>query len=389
MQQDVVSPLVSSVSAPPIAEAAGWVKDRRNNRRLLNLSQAVPSYPPPTELQDEVARQARLPESSLYTDIRGTPELRQALALHMAEDYRGRISTEDVTIAAGCNQAFCLAVMAMAERGDNVIMPSPYYFNHQMWLQMQGVDLRLMPAFGSEPFPNAADAEALVDARTRAIVLCSPNNPTGATYPPQVFASFFELARSRGLWLVIDETYKDFRSNPSPPHNLFADPRWPDTLVQLYSFSKVFAMTGYRVGSLIAGRRLQAEAEKVMDCMAICAPAISQAAALFGLQSLSTWKGEKTKLMAGRREALLAAFRTPGLTYRLASSGAYFAYVEHPFAGTASREVAQRLAQQNDVLCLPGSMFGPDQERYLRFAFANVEAEDMAVLAERLLESQG
>jgi len=188
--------------------------------------------------------------------------------------------------------------------------------------------------------------------------------------------------------LIIDETYKDFRSSPEPLHGIFTKPDWPDTFVQLYSFSKVFAMTGYRAGSIIAGSKILGEAEKILDCMAICAPQISQRAALFGLTNLDDWKREKLRLMEGRREALLAAFTNPGLSFRLISSGAYFAYVMHPFAKATAKSVAMRLAGEHDVLCLPGSMFGPGQDSYLRFAFANSPAEDMPLLVERLIESQ-
>ena len=122
--------------------------------------------------------------------------------------------------------------------------------------------------------------------------------------------------------------------------------------------------------------------------MAICAPHISQRAAVFGLANLGEWKREKQRLMTERREALLGAFNHPKLSYRLISSGAYFAYVKHPFSNETAKSVAMRLAGEHDVLCLPGSMFGPEQESYLRFAFANSPAEDMALLAERLIESQ-
>jgi aspartate/methionine/tyrosine aminotransferase len=131
------------------------------------------------------------------------------------------------------------------------------------------------------------------------------------------------------------------------------------------------------------------EAEKILDCMAICAPHISQRAALFGLEHLDGWKREKQKLMATRREALHAAFTHPKLKYTLVSSGAYFAYVKHPFEHEAAKSVAMRLAGEHDVLCLPGSMFGPDQANFLRFAFANSPAEKMPALVERLIESQG
>ncbi|HJZ11165.1 MAG TPA: aminotransferase class I/II-fold pyridoxal phosphate-dependent enzyme, partial [Acidobacteriota bacterium] len=121
---------------------------------------------------------------------------------------------------------------------------------------------------------------------------------------------------------------------------------------------------------------------------AICAPQISQRAALFGLANLDDWRRQKQRLMEERREALLAAFNHPKLSYGLISSGAYFAYVKHPFGSATAKSVAMRLAGEHDVLCLPGSMFGPDQESYLRFAFANSPAEDMPLLVERLIENQ-
>jgi aspartate/methionine/tyrosine aminotransferase len=384
-----VSSRITSVEAPPIAEAMTWVKPGERNRELLNLCQAVPSYPPAEILQDEIARLARDPAASLYTDISGIAELREALAQHMAHDYRGAVGAKNVSIVSGCNQAFSATIMALAKAGDNVVLPSPYYFNHQMWLDMVGIEKRLIPAFAEgRPYPWPMDAAAVIDGQTRAIILCSPNNPTGAIYPPEVIEEFYELARARGIALIIDETYKDFRTSSQPLHGLFAKSGWQENFIQLYSFSKVFALTGYRVGSIIAGSQVLTEAEKILDCMTICAPHISQRAALFGLKHLDDWKREKRMLMDDRRAALLLAFNNPALKFKLVSSGAYFAYVKHPFEGETAKSVAMRLAGDHDVLCLPGSMFGPDQANFLRFAFANSPAEKMTALVERLIESQ-
>ena len=132
---------VGAVEAPPIAEAMSWISPSARNRALINLCQAVPSYPPAEALQDELARLVRLPETSLYTDIHGIAPLREALAAHMAADYAGEVKASDTLITAGCNQAFCAAISAMAGPGDNVILPAPWYFNHQMWLAMQGLSL--------------------------------------------------------------------------------------------------------------------------------------------------------------------------------------------------------------------------------------------------------
>ncbi|MDE2446160.1 MAG: aminotransferase [Alphaproteobacteria bacterium] len=383
-----VSPLVQNVEFPPIAEAMSWVKDRASTRELLNMCQAVPSYPPAEILQAEIARLAQQPDMGSYTDIFGMMHLREAFAVHMSADYAGTITADAVAITTGCNQAFAAAIMALAKAGDNVIIPAPFYFNHQMWLSMMGIEIRVLDAFAEKGAPSPADAKTLIDARTRAIVLCSPNNPTGAIYPPSVLHSFYDVAQAAGIALVLDETYKDFRQDITPPHALFTKPNWQKTLVQLYSFSKIYALAGYRLGAMIAGPAMLHEVAKILDCMTICPPHITQRAVLFGLTALDQWKTGKKVLMRGRLDALRTAFNTSGLRYQLMSSGAYFAYVKHPFGEEASKSVAMRLAQKHDVLCLPGNMFGPGQEQFLRFAFANVGEEKMPVLAARLLESQ-
>lgn len=385
-----VNPAVHRIEAPPIMEAQTWIRPGLRNRTLLNLCQAVPSWPASPDLDREVARLSAVPGISLYTDIFGVPELRSAIASHMSADYRGTVAADEVCVTSGCNQAFAAAIMSIARAGDNVVIPIPYFFNHTMWLGMLGVEARYIPAIGDgHTAPRPEDAAPLIDANTRAIILCTPNNPTGSIYPPDVIDAFFELAKAKGIALVIDETYKDFRADRAPAHSIFAREGWQDTFIHLYSFSKVFSMTGYRVGSMIAGTRVLAETEKILDCMAICAPHISQRAALFGLTDLDTWKHEKIALMHGRLAALQRAFTRPGLRYELVSSGALFAYVKHPFPAETAKQVAQRLAGEHDVLCLPGSMFGAGQDSYLRIAFANAEASDMETLVDRLVESQG
>ncbi|WP_374329650.1 aminotransferase [Aestuariivirga sp.] len=380
-----VNPAINRIEAPPIMEAQTWVRPGLRNRKLLNLCQAVPSWSCAEELNDEVARLAHAPGISLYTDIFGIAELRSAIAEHLSADYRGKVAAENVCVTAGCNQAFAAAIMAIARAGDNVIVPVPYFFNHTMWLGMLGIEARYIAGIGQ---PDPAEAAKLIDDRTRAIVLCSPNNPTGSIFTPETIKALFDVARARGIALVIDETYKDFRDGEVPAHPLFATDGWEDGFIHLYSFSKAFAMTGYRVGSITASTRVLAEIEKIMDCMAICTSHISQRAALFALSELDGWKRAKIAMMHGRLSALRQAFGRKGLAYRLISSGALFAYVEHPFAAETAKQVAMRLAGEHDLLCLPGSMFGPGQERYLRIAFANAEASDMEMLVDRLMESQ-
>lgn len=387
-----VNPLLSAVAVPPIAEAASWIKGRTfpPDRPLIDLCQAVPGYPPAESLTSHLAARIAEPAMARYTDILGMPALRQALAEEAGAFYGAAIAPEQVAITAGCNQAYCLALMALAGPGDEVILPLPYYFNHQMWLDMLGIRARHLafrPDRGGVPEPG--EAAALIGPRTRAIVLVTPNNPTGAIYPASVIADFHRLAREHRLALVLDETYRDFLPAPGAPHRLFEEPAWAETLVHLYSFSKVFSLTGYRVGAAICGAGLAAEIAKAMDCISICAPRLGQEAALYGIGALAAWREEKRVLMRERLSALRQAMRRNDTGYELVSAGAYFAYMRHPFAGESATAVAQRLAAEQNLLVLPGSMFGPAQEGFVRCAFANVEAALMPEVARRLAASSG
>ena len=205
--------------------------------------------------------------------------------------------------------------------------------------------------------PDPAAARARLTPRTRAIVLVTPNNPTGAEYPPELIAEFAAIARTHGAALVLDETYRDFATSDARPHDLFTDPDWRDHPVQLYSFSKSFHLTGHRTGTLVASAPRLAEAEKVLDTMTICAPQLGQKAALWGLRNLADWvAAERAEILRRRDAARTALSALPG--WRILGCGAYFAYVEHPHP-LPSNELAPLLVRDLSLLMLPGTMFAP------------------------------
>ena len=386
------NPLVGAVGGPPIAKAQQWIRGRSfpADRALLDLAQAVPSYAPAEALTRHVAKVAVEPGTSLYSEILGTGDLRAAFALHLSADYEASVRAGNVAITSGCNQAFCVAVTALAARGDEVIVPVPYYFNHVMWMQMQGIEPVFLAFDAAHPARLSVESiRALITPRTRAMVLVSPCNPTGAEFASADIEAVHDLLAGTGITLIIDETYKDFRSHAGPPHGLMAAGAHTRAgLVQLFSFSKAYSMTGYRVGAIVCHGKLLSEVEKILDCIAICPPRISQLAATFALEHLDEWRAAKALLMRERVQALRDAFAQSNLGYRLMSSGAYFAYLRHPFHGRAAIDVARRLAERENLLCLPGSFFGPDQEDYLRLAFANLDSERFQEMVVRLRASE-
>ena len=380
------NPHVLDCAAAPIAEAWSWVINP-DSENLIDMCQAVPAHLPPQALRDYLGGAIKAGEGATYTDIRGIPALREALAGNISERYQGSVNEDDILITAGCNQAFCSVIDSLCKAGDEVIVPLPCYFNHQMWLTTRGVVPRYLSFNAQTAMPDPAQARSLINETTRAIVLVTPNNPSGAIYSPECIERFFELAGEHGIALIVDETYRDFIDIKQLPHRLFAGSGWRDNLVHLYSFSKVFSLTGFRTGAVVAGPALLEQLKKIQDCTAICAPHAGQLAAVYGLQNLHSWKLEKSTELAQRAIAIRQAFEHPDLRYRLISAGAYFAYIEHPFDAPA-RDVVKRLIEEQEIVCLPGSYFGQDQEQFIRFAYANVHERHFDDLIARLIASQ-
>ncbi|MDO5705911.1 MAG: aminotransferase [Paracoccus sp. (in: a-proteobacteria)] len=383
---------VASTFSPPVMEARRWLAGVHfpPDRPLMNVSQAAPALPPPDDLRRAMA-QASLNDDAahLYGPVLGNDDLRQALAEDWTAFYRAPVDAANIAITQGCNQAFCAAIATLAGPGDEIILPVPWYFNHKMWLDISGIRAVPLPC-DKTMLPRPDLARALIGDRTRAIVLVTPNNPTGAEYPAGLIRAFYDLAREHGLALILDETYRDFHSLASvrgePPHDLLTLPGWDETLIQLYSFSKSYRLTGHRTGAIIAAPDRMVQVEKWLDTVAICAGQMGQVGAVYGLRHLGDWlAGERDEILRRRLACIHHLDRLPGWT--LKSCGAYFAWIEHPFK-TSSADLAPLLVREAGVLSLPGTMFMPgddaDGERHFRIAYANIDCDGIAALADRL-----
>ncbi|HUF85900.1 MAG TPA: aminotransferase [Thermohalobaculum sp.] len=388
-----LNPNLARALGAPIMEVQGWVRETRfpPDRPLINLSQAAPVEPPPEPLRRAIA-EAALGDAGahLYGPVLGDTALREEIAARWSVAYGAPVDAAEVGITAGCNQAFCVAVATLCAPGDAVMIPVPWYFNHHMWLDMSGVGAVPVPC-DDAMLPDLEAARAAMTPAVKAIVLVTPNNPTGAEYPPALMEGFYALAREHGAALVVDETYRDFHSAPGAPHGLFRQPDWREGLIHLYSFSKVFRLTGHRVGAMIAGTDRLAEAEKFLDTVTICPPRLGQIAALWGLRNLGNWVAAEREEILARRCAVIGEFAARLPDWRLRGAGAYFAWVEPPFDMPAAR-LARLLLERQSLLVLPGSMFAPPAPagrdrgagRQLRIAFANADVARLAETARRL-----
>ncbi|CAG0959782.1 aminotransferase [Geobacter sp.] len=373
-----ISDQIRSVHFPPITEVRGWLASRQPDptRPLIDLCQAVPDYAPARQLTDYLAACLDDPAMAKYSPDEGLLEVREAVCGRYGRVYGAAPTPEGLCLTIGASQAFWLAMVTLCRAGDEVIVPLPAYFDHPMALEMLGIRPVWLP-FDTERggVVDPAAVERLITPRTRAILLVTPSNPTGVVTPPDVIHELYSLARRRGIALVLDETYADFIPGDTPPHDLFADPHWGDHFVQIMSFGKTYALTGYRAGCLVASDAFIHHALKAQDTMAVCQPRITQHAVMYGARHLDDWVAENRLMMERRHDLFRSAFTRPGNPFSLAASGTFFAWVRHPFPGRTGREVARRLAVEAGVICLPGEVFGPGLEPYLRIAFGNIREE--------------
>jgi aspartate/methionine/tyrosine aminotransferase len=383
---NAINPRVADVGSPPIPEAQAWTARYDGSRGpLIDLSQAVPGTAPHPDFLARLADAAGSASGAKYGPILGDAALRESYAAEVSRIYDGRVEPGDIAVTAGCNLAFFATMMLLAKAGDAVLLPVPWYFNHQMSLEMLGIEPRPLPCLAEAGFvPQVADAEPLIDQRVRALVLVTPNNPTGAVYPAHIVEEFAELCRRRGIFLVLDETYRDFLpADVNGPHGLFREDGWRENVIQLYSFSKSYSIPGHRTGAVTADAKHLVQLAKILDCIQICAPRTAQPALPWAIGGLREWR-EQNRADINHRARVFRRAIAAAPEWRIDSIGAYFAYLRHPVPGRSAQQVAERLAVERGVLCLPGSYFGPGQESHLRVAFANVTADTLAALTGRV-----
>ena len=378
------------VDPPPVLEVKNWLSnpDLQPSKPLIDVSQAAPTEPPPEKMLEIMANKILCDNAvNTYGPVLGLDELRESLASKWSRQYQGKVSKENVAVTSGCNQAFCASISSFTSENDEVIIPTPWYFNHHMWLQMAGVKSIPLDT-DANMNPIIEKAEALITDRTRAIVLVSPNNPSGAIYSNQLLQKFFDLCKSNQIRLIIDETYKDFHPNASQPHTLLENNNWDQVLTILYSFSKTYRMTGHRIGALLTSKENLIEIEKALDTFTVCPPQLGQYAANWGLNNLEAWAEDRRTEILQRAKHFSEKFQPLSAAgWSLKGCGAYFAFVEHPFED-GSNILAPLILRDQGILLMPGTMFYPKHNplgsRSFRIAFANIDKNKISTLLERL-----
>lgn len=380
------NPFVANLMAPPVPSVFAWAKEYGGQLGpMIDFSQAVPGYAPHPDILNWLAEAAGSRAYTGYGPIEGEDELRTAYAEHVTTLYKTKLIPANTHITSGCNQAFMCAAMAVAGAGDTIALTNPFYFNQDTTLEMLGINRALVQCDPENAFlPSLSDIESVLKTGIKAIAIVSPNNPTGTVYPNELLQGIFKLCRQHNSWLILDETYRDFLpTSDQKPHGLMDNAAWEDTLIMLYSFSKSYCIPGHRLGAITAGTEVVEQIAKIMDNLQICAARAPQGAIAKAIPALADWR-EDNRVEITRRVTALKTVMDKIADWKLITVGAYFAFIKHPYRGIPSAIVAEKLAKEAGVICIPGAYFGHDQQDYLRFAFANADCETIAKLEERL-----
>jgi aminotransferase len=375
--------------APPAMDLLNAQAERlrREGADVISLGQGVPGFPMVSGAM-EMARQAlEETDTHVYSADAGLLPLRQALSATLAEESGAEVGPEtEIIITAGANQAFLLALLTLLEPGDKVLLPSPFYFNHEMAVRIVGgvpVEVPLSEETGFQL--RLRDLEPYLEMGPRALVIVSPNNPTGAVYQPEQLRRIGEALASEEVPIISDETYRHFVYEGAEHFSLASVPELRSQVITIGSFSKSFSMTGWRVGYLVAEPTFIGEALKVQDAMLVCAPVISQKAALGGL-------GEPAREISRRREILDQRRRF--LNQRLTeirqltwypTRGAFYAFVRVEGC-TDSATLAEEILETVHVVAVPGRVFGEHGEGYLRLSYGSVDLVDLDDACDRLTQ---
>jgi aspartate/methionine/tyrosine aminotransferase len=365
----------AGVIDPPIVELKGKLAGLVNKDRLIDLSQAVPSYPMPPRMKQSIVENFS-DKFSFYTEDQGILELREEICkLHNVNGVN--IKPSNILVTAGASQGAFSLFTAMFKEGDKVALPAPYYFNYDMGLKMLGVEPVYYYLDEEDNFKlkfNKLDKN--IFKTCKAFIIINPNNPTGAEYDVEDLKLLYNECEKNNVTLISDEAYGFFSRAGYPNSSTLTHFKKLDKLAVINSFSKTFSVTGFRIGYLILSDEVMKEVMKVQDTVIICAPRISQVAALVGLRECRDWLAEKVKYVNSNVQDFTKLFNSRLKKFELPSCSNFFAYVRHPYNDKTSAEVAQMIASKADIMVLPASIFGPKQDRFFRLAFGNLSSKD-------------
>jgi len=358
------------VQMPIIPTVAGWISETPGT---ISLGQGVVHYGPPPAALRKIPAFLENAAHHKYLPDAGLPSLRKAFEEKLrAENGIDAPFGRRIFVTAGANQGFLNALLCLCDQGDEVILLSPYYFNHEMAVRLAGCRPVCVPTDRNYQ-PRLASIGAAMTARTRAVVTVSPNNPAGVVYPPDALRAINRLCAARGIYHISDEAYEYFTYDGATHYSPGSS--GAEHTISLFSMSKSYGMASWRVGFLVVPEHLFDDMMKIQDTVIICAPAVSQAVAREALKGGRRYCLRRLPAIARVREGMLAEFsRIPGLLTVPPSRGAFYFLVK-VCTSMDPLSLAEQLIREHKVAVIPGETFGIGKGCSLRISYANLPGE--------------
>lgn len=342
--------------------------------KIISFGQGIPYFDTPAHIKISIVEALQDPNTARYTLHPGISELRQLIARHLTEsrNISNIQSDKEIMVTTGCQEAVACALAVTIDAGDEVLLFSPDYVSHIEQVIHYGGIPQFVPLSERNGWClDMAELEKMVNDRTKAILFSNPVNPTGYVFTEQEIGLLASFAKKHDLIIITDETY-DFLLYDGVRHvSLASLPDVRDRVILCCSFSKKYALTGYRVGYVFADSGIMDHMLKVHDALTICAPAISQKAAIAALAGPQDVSAGFVNSLAQNRELMCAELDRLGNLFEYQKpQGAYYIFAKYKIPAIDSLELALRILNEARVVTVPGIAFGPTGEGYLRFSFA-------------------
>ncbi len=381
MQARSQSLRMQMVQTPIIPGVAALI---RENPGTISLGQGVAYYGPPQQAIDQIASFLADPDNHKYQPVQGIPALVEAFAAKVGSENGIEVAPHStIVVTAGANMAFMNALLAVTDPGDEVILQTPYYFNHDMAIVMAGC--HAVPVDTDEHYQPRPDAiRRAITPRTKAVVTISPNNPSGAVYGEAALREVNDICREHGLYHVSDEAYEYFTYGDARHFSPGSIEGSSGHTISLFSLSKAYGFASWRIGYMVVPADLFESVQKIQDTILICAPVVSQYAALGALQAGREYCRSKSITIAHVREHVLEELAAIGDFCSVpAAEGALYLLLRLDTTWE-SMALVERLVREFGVAVIPGATFGLTEGCYLRVSYGALTEETAAEGVRRL-----
>ncbi len=357
----------------------------RNHPGTISLGQGVVYYSPPQAAVDKISDFFAHPNAHKYQAVEGIPELQEVIAAKLKTENHITLSEDNcIVVTAGSNMGFMNAILALTSPGDEIILQTPYYFNHEMAIQMASCQPIFVETDSNYQLRPDAIQQAITD-KTKAVVTISPNNPTGAVYSEAALREVNDICARHQIYHISDEAYEYFTYNNAKHFSPGSIPNSSTHTISLFSLSKAYGFASWRIGYMVIPKHLLFPVKKVQDTILICPPVISQYAAIGALNAGREFYQPKIAEIAEVREMMLQELASLQDFCTIPSAEGAFYFLLKIETKLNPMTLVERLIQEFGVAAIPGTTFGMKAGCYLRVAYGALQKETATLGIKRLV----